>query len=128
MHPLLAGIPDGPAGLHAYFVHSYHLATESGDAGSDRRLRPDGHRHCRPRQHAGHAVSPGKEPDAGFGADRKFSEVEAVSLKPDLPLTLTLSPEGRGDAGGTAGQPIAPSPLGRGLGCEGLAEHTELSA
>ena len=26
-HPLLAGIPDGDAGLHAYFVHSYHLAT-----------------------------------------------------------------------------------------------------
>ena len=25
-HPLLAGIPDGEAGLHAYFVHSYHLA------------------------------------------------------------------------------------------------------
>ena len=24
-HPLLSGIPDGPAGLHAYFVHSYHL-------------------------------------------------------------------------------------------------------
>jgi len=27
-HPLLAGIPDGPEGLHAYFVHSYHLACE----------------------------------------------------------------------------------------------------
>ncbi|MDC9822597.1 imidazole glycerol phosphate synthase subunit HisH [Devosia sp. ZB163] len=27
-HPLLAGIPDGERGLHAYFVHSYHLATE----------------------------------------------------------------------------------------------------
>ncbi|HEV2513893.1 MAG TPA: imidazole glycerol phosphate synthase subunit HisH [Devosia sp.] len=27
-HPLLEGIPDGAAGLHAYFVHSYHLATE----------------------------------------------------------------------------------------------------
>lgn len=27
-HPLLSGIPDGPGGLHAYFVHSYHLATE----------------------------------------------------------------------------------------------------
>ena len=27
-HPLLAGIPDGEQGLHAYFVHSYHLATE----------------------------------------------------------------------------------------------------
>lgn len=24
-HPLLAGIPTGPEGLHAYFVHSYHL-------------------------------------------------------------------------------------------------------
>jgi glutamine amidotransferase len=28
-HPLLAGIPDGDDGLHAYFVHSYHLATEN---------------------------------------------------------------------------------------------------
>ena len=27
-HPLLSGIPDGPAGLHAYFVHSYHLAVD----------------------------------------------------------------------------------------------------
>ena len=27
-HPLFAGIPDG---LHAYFVHSYHLVTESPD-------------------------------------------------------------------------------------------------
>lgn len=24
-HPLFAGIPTGAAGLHAYFVHSYHL-------------------------------------------------------------------------------------------------------
>ncbi len=24
-HPLLADIPDGEAGLHAYFVHSYHF-------------------------------------------------------------------------------------------------------
>jgi glutamine amidotransferase len=24
-HPLLAGIPTGPGGLHAYFVHSFHL-------------------------------------------------------------------------------------------------------
>ncbi len=28
-HKLLAGIPDGESGLHAYFVHSYHLATAS---------------------------------------------------------------------------------------------------
>jgi imidazole glycerol-phosphate synthase subunit HisH len=26
-HPLLAGIPTGPDGLHAYFVHSFHLLT-----------------------------------------------------------------------------------------------------
>jgi imidazole glycerol-phosphate synthase subunit HisH len=26
-HKLLEGLPDGPDGLHAYFVHSYHLAT-----------------------------------------------------------------------------------------------------
>ena len=25
-HPLFEGIPTGPTGLHAYFVHSYHLA------------------------------------------------------------------------------------------------------
>ncbi|HQZ12913.1 MAG TPA: imidazole glycerol phosphate synthase subunit HisH [Devosia sp.] len=28
-HPLFAGIPDGEDGLHAYFVHSYHLATDN---------------------------------------------------------------------------------------------------
>jgi imidazole glycerol-phosphate synthase subunit HisH len=27
-HPLFEGIPDGPEGLHAYFVHSYHLDPE----------------------------------------------------------------------------------------------------
>jgi glutamine amidotransferase len=27
-HALLAGIPDGPNGLHAYFVHSYHFKTD----------------------------------------------------------------------------------------------------
>jgi glutamine amidotransferase len=27
-HKLLEGIPDGEQGLHAYFVHSYHLATD----------------------------------------------------------------------------------------------------
>ena len=32
-HKLLAGIPDGENGLHAYFVHSYHLQT-----GDDREL------------------------------------------------------------------------------------------
>ncbi|MEF2071331.1 imidazole glycerol phosphate synthase subunit HisH [Consotaella aegiceratis] len=30
-HPLFAGIPTGEAGLHAYFVHSYHLAARRPD-------------------------------------------------------------------------------------------------
>lgn len=30
-HPLLAGLPLDPDGLHAYFVHSYHLAAENQD-------------------------------------------------------------------------------------------------
>jgi glutamine amidotransferase len=35
-HPLLEGIPTGPQGLHAYFVHSFHLApAESSDLVAD---------------------------------------------------------------------------------------------
>ena len=30
-HPLLAGVPTGENGLHAYFVHSYHLAAAAPD-------------------------------------------------------------------------------------------------
>jgi glutamine amidotransferase len=30
-HPLLAGIPVGPDGLHAYFVHSYQLRPRARD-------------------------------------------------------------------------------------------------
>ena len=30
-HPLLAGIPTGPDGLDAYFVHSYHIAARKPD-------------------------------------------------------------------------------------------------
>lgn len=30
-HPLFAGIPTGSSGLHAYFVHSYHLDAQKSD-------------------------------------------------------------------------------------------------
>ena len=30
-HALFDGIPTGPDGLHAYFVHSYHLAADHGE-------------------------------------------------------------------------------------------------
>ena len=57
-HPLLDGIPLGPDGLHAYFVHSYQLnaATARRSGGGGRLWRP-GHRDRRPRQHGRHAVS-----------------------------------------------------------------------
>jgi imidazole glycerol-phosphate synthase subunit HisH len=32
LHPLLGGIPTGPNGLHAYFVHSFQLVPESRSA------------------------------------------------------------------------------------------------
>ncbi len=31
-HPLLEGLPTGEAGLHAYFVHSYHMTLRERDA------------------------------------------------------------------------------------------------
>src|SRR3569833_2199406 len=30
-HPLFSGIPTGASGLHAYFVHSYHLDAKNPD-------------------------------------------------------------------------------------------------
>jgi glutamine amidotransferase len=30
-HPLLTGLPTGPDGLHAYFVHSFHLTARSSE-------------------------------------------------------------------------------------------------
>jgi glutamine amidotransferase len=30
-HPLLAGIPLGPDGLHAYFLHAYHFVPDAAD-------------------------------------------------------------------------------------------------
>ena len=42
-HPLLDGIAFGPQGLHAYFVHSYHLKPRNARSGGGRRLRRPGH-------------------------------------------------------------------------------------
>ena len=79
-HALLDGIPLGPDGLHAYFVHSYQLQSagrrRSGRAG---RLWWAGHRHRRARQHGGHPIPSGKEPKTWACADRQFPEMEAVT-------------------------------------------------
>ena len=86
-HPLFAGIPTGEDGLHAYFVHSYHLAaTDPGRRARDDRLWRPGHRRRRPRQHGRHPVPSRKEPDARPGPDRQFPEVEAMILFPAIDL------------------------------------------
>ena len=79
-HPLFDGIPTGEDGLHAYFVHSYHLAAENPDD-RDRhdRLWRRGDRVRRPRQHGRRAVPSGKEPDARPRPDRQFPALEALT-------------------------------------------------
>ncbi len=86
-HPLLAGIPTGPQGLHAYFVHSYAFAGVAPQE-IDRldRLRRRDHCHRRARQYGRHAISSGKEPSHGAGPDRQFSAVAAVILYPAIDL------------------------------------------
>ena len=78
-HPLLAGIKTGPQGLHAYFVHSFHLVVaDRAHAGGGSRLRWTGDRDGRDRQHRGHPVPPGEEPDAGPAAHLQLPEVAAL--------------------------------------------------
>ena len=58
-HSLLEGIETGPGGLHAYFVHSFHLAaTDRAARGGGDELRGTGDRDGGGRQHRGHAVPP----------------------------------------------------------------------
>ncbi len=89
-HPLLDGIATGPAGLHAYFVHSYHLNVAQPRRPRRRsRLRRRGDGNRRARRHGRHAVSSGEEPAARPAADRQFPEVDAVmALAASAALTL----------------------------------------
>ena len=91
-HPLLADIPLGSDGLHAYFVHSYRAqagaAQRPGGAG---RLRRSAHGHRRARQHGRHAIPSREEPAAGPEADREFFEVDAMILFPAIDLKEGLA-------------------------------------
>ena len=81
------GIALGPDGLHAYFVHSYHLVPDDPEdviALTDP-WRTD-HRDCRTRQHGGHAVSSREEPAAWPEPDRQFPAVAALILFPAIDL------------------------------------------
>ena len=86
-HPLFDGIRTGEHGLHAYFVHSYHLAAERpGDVLAETRLWRPGHRGRRPGQHGRDAVPSRKEPDPRPRPDRQFPQVEAMILFPAIDL------------------------------------------
>ena len=95
-HALLDGIATGPQGLHAYFVHSFHLVTaeRSSIVGRDGLWRAgDGDR--RQGQHRRHAVSSRKEPEARAQAHRQFPEVDALALaSPNNFLTAGLRATG----------------------------------
>ncbi len=70
---------DGPDGLHAYFVHSYHLVPEIRSAiVAETDYGGAGHSDGRQRQHRRHAVPPREEPDAGPEADRQLPQVAAL--------------------------------------------------
>ncbi len=86
-HPLFAGIPTGPDGLHAYFVHSYHLggAAFRGHPRRDRLWR-HGHRGGGARQPRRHPVPPREEPGAGPGADLQLPALDAMILFPAIDL------------------------------------------
>ena len=91
-HPVVDGIPLGPDGLHAYFVHSYQLKTASN---ADLIAQAD---YGGPvtaivgaRQHGRHTISPGKKPATWPRFDCEFFEVEAVILFPAIDLKEGLA-------------------------------------
>jgi phosphoribosylformimino-5-aminoimidazole carboxamide ribotide isomerase len=71
-HPVLEGIPTGPEGLHAYFVHSYALDALD--------------RHRRARQPRRRPVPSRKEPGPRPQAHRQLPEVAPVILYPAIDL------------------------------------------
>ena len=98
-HALLANIKTGVDGLHAYFVHSFHLATRTpGALVAETRLRWTGDRDGGGRQHRGHTVPSGKEPDAWTSAHRQLSEVAALR-EAALPPMLAVALGGRAATG-----------------------------
>ena len=78
-HALLDGIPTGPNGWHAYFVHSFAMVPKERRvvvAETDYGGRDHGAR-CG-RQYRRHAVPSREEPEARSQADREFPGLEAL--------------------------------------------------
>ena len=78
-HPLLAGIPLGAQGLHAYFVHSYNLnVAERADLVAEADYGGPVTAVVARDSYAGHPVPSGEEPAARSRCDRQFSRLEAL--------------------------------------------------
>ena len=68
-------------GLHAYFVHSYHLVpARRDDVVAETDYGGPVTAIVAKRQRRRHAVPPREEPEARPGADRQFPEVDALAL------------------------------------------------
>jgi len=77
---LLDGVPLGPAGLHAYFVHSYHLrAADPADLVADSDYGGPVTALVGRGNYAGTQFPPGKEPETWACVDREFPQVEALN-------------------------------------------------
>ncbi len=74
------GIPLGPDGLHAYFVHSYSLkASDASDVLAQADYGGPVTAMVARGNHRRHPVSSREEPETWACADRQFSEMEAVT-------------------------------------------------
>ena len=86
-HPLLDGIPTGPQGLHAYFVHSYQLApADQDDLVADSDYGGPLTAMVARANMAGTQFHPEKSQKLGLGAARELPALEAVILFPAIDL------------------------------------------
>ena len=86
-HPLLEGLPLGPDGRHAYFVHSYQLNPSSrADLVAEAEYGGPVTAVVGARQYCRHAIPSREEPAVRSCVDREFFEMDAVILFPAIDL------------------------------------------
>ena len=86
-HPLLAGIPTGASGLHAYFVHSFQIyADDPADVVATADYGGPVTAIVARDNIVGTQFHPEKSQTLGLSADRQFPEVASVILFPAIDL------------------------------------------
>ncbi len=79
-HPLFADLALGKDGLHAYFVHSYHLAAaDSSDLVAESDYGGPVTAVVARDNYRRNPIPPGKEPETRACFDREFPQVETVN-------------------------------------------------